>query len=445
MKTSWFYLAFPSLVFAADPTVTKTPSPAFAVANVNSVSAATTSILTLNGGNSGGKLELGAGATGAITLTATSGQNINLVTSGGGSVTGIPAGGDVSGPASSTNNAIPVFSGTGGKTLTNSGGTTLLPASNAILLVGASTADIHLSDSSLFKSNAQEAVLSVQCTDATRYSALAFIDSSGDGHSAIGYGNPSASSPWGASTFIESYRPNYLGNGNAPRMRFLLTDGAGVSTTILELAADKSSSNFFNFITGTRNINGGGGLTITNSNTGSSASADMVSTSGSGNIAAISAYSASYSFHGYPASGGAFVSSGSGGVAVMATHASGVIQFFSGGDTSSELRATITATGFWQIGGTTSASPGFKKSSATLAFRLADDSADAPISAAEGTFSGDVATSVVGKTFSIKSGSNAKSGTFTLSSGAVTVSNTSITANSVVCTSVKTSRTSTRK
>ncbi len=51
---------------------------------------------------------------------------------------------------------------------------------------------------------------------------------------------------------------------------------------------------------------------------------------------------------------------------------------------------------------------------------------------------GSVTTTVIGKTLFIKSGSNAKAGTFTLSSGAATVSNTSVTANSVVCCTVKT-------
>ena len=41
-----------------------------------------------------------------------------------------------------------------------------------------------------------------------------------------------------------------------------------------------------------------------------------------------------------------------------------------------------------QFGGTTSSFPAIKRSSTTLAFRLADDSADAPISASNGTFSG---------------------------------------------------------
>jgi hypothetical protein len=45
----------------------------------------------------------------------------------------------------------------------------------------------------------------------------------------------------------------------------------------------------------------------------------------------------------------------------------------------------------------------------------------------------------IGSTVAIKSGANAKAGTFTLSSGAATVSNTSVTANSVVQFTIKTS------
>ena len=45
-----------------------------------------------------------------------------------------------------------------------------------------------------------------------------------------------------------------------------------------------------------------------------------------------------------------------------------------------------------QFGGTTSSFPSLKRSSTTLAVRLADDSADAPITASNGTFSGIVAS-----------------------------------------------------
>jgi hypothetical protein len=55
------------------------------------------------------------------------------------------------------------------------------------------------------------------------------------------------------------------------------------------------------------------------------------------------------------------------------------------------------------------------------------------------SFTDNAKIDTVGKTVLIKSGSNAKAGTFTLSSGAATVTNTSITANSVVCCTVKTS------
>jgi hypothetical protein len=52
---------------------------------------------------------------------------------------------------------------------------------------------------------------------------------------------------------------------------------------------------------------------------------------------------------------------------------------------------------------------------------------------------GTVTTTAIGGTLAVKSGTNAKAGTFTLSSGTATVSNTSVTANSVVCCTVKTS------
>lgn len=55
------------------------------------------------------------------------------------------------------------------------------------------------------------------------------------------------------------------------------------------------------------------------------------------------------------------------------------------------------------------------------------------------TSPGTLSSQVAGSTIAIKSGSNAKAGTFTLSGGAATVSNTSVTANSVVQFTIKTS------
>lgn len=51
---------------------------------------------------------------------------------------------------------------------------------------------------------------------------------------------------------------------------------------------------------------------------------------------------------------------------------------------------------------------------------------------------GVLSTDIIGGTFAVKSGSNAKAGTVTLSSGAGTISSTAITANSVLCISLKT-------
>jgi hypothetical protein len=59
---------------------------------------------------------------------------------------------------------------------------------------------------------------------------------------------------------------------------------------------------------------------------------------------------------------------------------------------SNEKALNVVGTGFIGIGGVANTNPGFKPSSTTLAFRLGDDSADAPISAAAGTFSGLVLT-----------------------------------------------------
>jgi hypothetical protein len=64
----------------------------------------------------------------------------------------------------------------------------------------------------------------------------------------------------------------------------------------------------------------------------------------------------------------------------------------------------------------------------------------AQISGAQLTVNGgNISVASIGNTLQVKSGTNAKAGTFTLASGAATVANTSITANSVVVCTVKTS------
>lgn len=83
--------------------------------------------------------------------------------------------------------------------------------------------------------------------------------------------------------------------------------------------------------------------------------------------------------------------------------------------------STGVAFGRLQLGGTTSAFPAIKRSSATIAFRLADDTADAAISCAGITASGDVSLST-GKVLQWNADTKiarlAAVGTFGLSSGA---------------------------
>lgn len=103
-------------------------------------------------------------------------------------------------------------------------------------------------------------------------------------------------------------------------------------------------------------------------------------------------------------------------------------------------------TGFTRLnfGGTTSSFPALKVSSTTLQHRLADDSADGPMSAAAGTFSGTLTsngdlTLAVAKKLTVASGSNQRAGNTTLVGGTVTVSNTTVTANTIVMLTRKTS------
>jgi len=73
------------------------------------------------------------------------------------------------------------------------------------------------------------------------------------------------------------------------------------------------------------------------------------------------------------------------------------------------------ATSVVGFGGSTSSSPGVKPSSTTLAVRLADDSADAPISASNGTFSGKISSTATSTTLA------AAATTLAITSNVVTV------------------------
>lgn len=85
------------------------------------------------------------------------------------------------------------------------------------------------------------------------------------------------------------------------------------------------------------------------------------------------------------------------------------------------------------FGGETSSFPAIKRSSATLAFRLADDSADAAIT------SGGLAFPTAGQGITYKSGTNARAGNATLTAGTVTISNNTVTANTIISLTRKTS------
>lgn len=117
------------------------------------------------------------------------------------------------------------------------------------------------------------------------------------------------------------------------------------------------------------------------------------------------------------------------------TSANGVIELFNNAGTG------FTALNF---GGTTASFPQLRVSGTTLQHRLADNSADGPMSAAAGTFSGTLTangdvTMAVAKKLSITSGTNQRAGNLTLVGGSQTVNNTTVTANTIVLLTRKTS------
>ena len=83
-------------------------------------------------------------------------------------------------------------------------------------------------------------------------------------------------------------------------------------------------------------------------------------------------------------SGSVTIATGSAGTGTGANGTVGNVIFAPGGTTGATLTPTLLALG----SGTTNAFPGLKRNGTAVNFRLADNSADAPITASTGTFSG---------------------------------------------------------
>jgi len=94
-----------------------------------------------------------------------------------------------------------------------------------------------------------------------------------------------------------------------------------------------------------------------------------------------------------------------GSLAGDAATAGGYLEFQTapaGSGQTPAARLRITPAGLLAIGGVSASFPALKRVTTSVAFRLADDSADAPITAAAGTFSGALSSGVAGTTGSLK-------------------------------------------
>jgi hypothetical protein len=95
------------------------------------------------------------------------------------------------------------------------------------------------------------------------------------------------------------------------------------------------------------NNNGEMDLLVKNDSTNASASVQLALQVGGtgGSVGVVAAYPSTWTFGAYPANGAALLSFGAGGTAVLATHASGIIKFVTGGDQATNERMRITSSG----------------------------------------------------------------------------------------------------
>jgi hypothetical protein len=107
---------------------------------------------------------------------------------------------------------------------------------------------------------------------------------------------------------------------------------------------------------------GSKGYSVDPFSTGGPVDATFSAISTTGNVTFLASYTSSMSYHAYPASGGTLGSTGSGGLSLVALDSAGIIKFLTGGDSSTNERLRIDASGNFIASNVVTSAP-----SATLA------------------------------------------------------------------------------
>lgn len=244
-------------------------------------------------------------------------------------------------------------------------------------------------------------------------------------------------------TSVDLTAPGAIG-GTTPNTIEASAIGIGVDPSATYALDIKDFANIYGIRIVTEN--GGGNLLIGYSDIRANLNL-QIGTSGNGTLSFFTNGSTRWTVDqtGHLAATGALNITTTGNIAVGEAYASTQIKvgnvatgasLYSPGD--GILRLSDSATGtIWNrltFGGDTSAYVGLKRSGTTLAVRLADDSADASLTASN------LISATVGSGLQIKGGSVlARAGELTLITGTKTIANTTVTANTVIMLTRKTS------
>jgi len=197
----------------------------------------------------------------------------------------------------------------------------------------------------------------------------------------LGTGNVSGVGAGGAVTITAGASSGYgqaaAGNATLAAGGGTFNGGFGGNVAVASGVGGLAGSGFAGGTSGTASLTSAAGGNSNAASTAAGASGNVTVGSGAGGTASGTTSNGGNS-------GSVTISTGAAGTGTSANGAVGNIIFAPGGTTGATLTPTLLALG----SGTTNAFPGLKRNGTAVNFRLADNSADAPITASTGTFSG---------------------------------------------------------
>ena len=204
------------------------------------------------------------------------------------------------------------------------------------------------------------------------YSAIFGNDYNGDNHNrwSLGYGNPSASAPFAGANYIESI--SYTTGVLAPDFFISFTNEPDAHF-YKRFWLDGGNSQV-HFQTGASNLDC---MVLGGTDAAHQNYAQINAPSGASNVLSLCAQDSSFSYHAFPASGAAMLSTGAGGLMIAATNATGIIKFLTGGDQNANEWLRIDASGNFIASNVVTSAPSASLNNSQYQFCVYDNSGTA--------------------------------------------------------------------